>query len=362
MTDKRIMTVSGLIAPAELGITSMHDHIMFDGSVLGKRLRGKIPPNKLPIREDENVSLENVGMLQRNTILAWDALNQDDEAAMLEEVKLFKRAGGDAILELSVPGILLDTEAEKRISEATGVHVIVSTGFYTADSRPAMFHGMSVAQFREHMRSEIKHGVGGTSIRPGHIKIGVSMLDADEENSLRAAAQVGAETGLSLTIHPGGSAGGAHMRILQICKEEGMDLTRVVMAHTGFTIKPPLAEVIRNPSSFKVSLDLAKAMLDIGCTISTEFLNTMGLELTGGYDSGDWSKWSGLIQVIDQGYCKQIVIGNDCCAKIMLHNFGGEGFCRMLYYTIPMLRNAAGISDYAIRQITVENPRRILAY
>jgi phosphotriesterase-related protein len=71
---------------------------------------------------------------------------------------------------------------------------------------------------------------------------------------------------------------------------------------------------------------------------------------------------SGLISLINQGYCDQIVLGNDCRARIMLHNFGGEGFCRMLYYTLPMLRDTAGVSDYALRRMTADNPARLLAY
>jgi phosphotriesterase-related protein len=360
--EKKIMTVSGPVAPENLGFTSMHDHIMFNGSVLGKRLRASLPPHKLPISEHDKVSLDNVGILHRNIILAWDALNQDDEDAMTREVALFKKAGGDAILELSVPGILLDTAAAKRISEKTGVKVVVSTGFYTGDSWPENLHGKTVSEYRAHMLYEIQNGVQRTDIHPGHLKIGLENLDQDEENALRAAAQVGKETGLALTIHPCAKCGGDSPHILRILKEEGMDITRVVMAHTSFSDKPPFAHVIRHPSDYRVNLDRAKALLDTGCTISKEFLNTMGLELIGEYDGGDWSEMSGLVRLIDQGYCKQIVIGNDCCGKIMLHNFGGEGFCRMLYYTLPMLRDVAGVADYALRQIFCENPARILSY
>ena len=362
MGKKKIMTVRGPIEPAALGLTSMHDHIMFNGSVLGKRLRGDLPEHNLPIHEDDKVSLENVGILQRNTILAWDALNQDDEAMLTAEVADFKAAGGEAILELSVPGILLDTEANRRISAATDVHIIISTGFYTEDSWPEQYRGLSTKEYREHMLFEVEHGVNGTDIKPGHLKIGLLNLSADEEKTLRAAAQVANETGLSLTVHPCRKPGGDFQRIISILKEEGMNLERLVMAHTPLLDAPPMAEVIRQPERYRVNTDRAKYLLDTGCTISTEFLNPMCLELLGEYNAGDWAKMSGLISLINQGYCQQIVTGNDCCGKIMLKRCGGEGFCRMLYFTIPTLREVAGVSEYALKHITVENPRRILAY
>ncbi len=358
---KRIRTVLGDIGPESLGLTSMHDHIMFDGSVLAKRLRKKLPEHSFPIDEHDRVSLENVGILQRNAILAWDALNQDDEEQLALELAEFKENGGDAILELSVPGIRLDTAAIRRISEKTGVHVVVSTGFYTGDSWPEQFRGASLEQLRAHMLHEIEHGVQGTDILPGHLKIGIQNLDADETNALRAAAQVCRDTGLSLTVHPSRKAGGDRLAILKLLKAEGAPMERVVMAHTTFTDVPDFATAIRHPEQYRVNTETALRMLDTGCNISKGFLNDFSLELLGEYDAGDWAEMSGLVSVISAGYAGQIVLGNDCCGKIMLRRTGGEGFCRMLWYTLPMLRDVANVSDYALRKMFYQNPARILS-
>lgn len=358
---KKIVTVNGDITPDKLGLTSMHDHIMFDGKILAQRLRASLPEHKLPIDENEKVSLENVGILQRNAILAWDALNQDDEKMMQTEVADFKSAGGDAILELSVPGIQLDTAAIQRISKNTNVHVVVSTGFYTSDSRPAKFKGIGVAGFRDHMLHEIKYGVQGTDIKPGHIKIGIQNLDKDETDALIAGAQVCKETGISMTVHPSGKTGGDRLTILSIIKAQGTPMDRVVMAHTNFSDMPDFTEAIHHPEKHCVNTEMAQRMLDAGCNISKEFLNTFNLELLGEYDAGDWAEMSGFVKVISEGYAGQIVTGNDCCGKIMLKHTGGEGLCRMLWYTLPMLKNVAGISDFALRQIFYQNPARILA-
>lgn len=362
MSQKKIMTALGPIAPDELGVTSMHDHLMFNGSVLAKRLRGSLPPHNLPIHEDDKVALDNVGILHRNTILAWDALDHDDEQMVTAEVADFKALGGDSILELSAVGIRMDAAIQKRISEKTGVHVVLSTGFYTGDSWPDEFKGKSLKELYEFMLREVRDGIDGTGIKPGHLKIGLEWMTEDEENALRAAARVANETGLALTIHPCQKLGMNVAHHLKVLKEEGMDLTRVVMAHTKMMLLPTFAEALKQPELYRVDLTGAKSLLDEGCNISVEFMNTMGLELLGEYDAGDWAKMSGYVQLINQGYAGQMVTGNDCCAKIMFRRCGGEGYGRMLYYTKPMLLNAAGLADYPIRQIFEENPKRILAY
>jgi len=358
---KQIMTVRGPIDPTALGFTSMHDHIMFDGEYIVNMHRKDLPAHQFPIQMDDKVSLENVGILHRNIFLAADAHNQADEEALTGEVADFKQAGGQAILDVSVPGVSLDPEANIRISEQTGVHIVASTGLYTWDSWPKAYRGLSVAEHYKRMMFEVSNGVGKTSVRPGHVKIAIEYLNQDEENALRAAAQTARDTGLSLTVHPS-SGTGDRLRILEIIKEEGLSLKRVVMAHTPVVDKPSFAEVIRHPESYRVNIELALRMLDTGCNISKEFMNTLGLELLGVYDAGDWADLSGLVALIGRGYGGQIVLGNDCCAKIMLRRFGGEGFCRLLWYTLPMLRNVAGVSEHVIQQIFVENPARILAY
>jgi len=358
---KQIMTVRGPIDPATLGFTSMHDHIMFNGDYLVNMHRKNLPNHRFPIQMDDKVTLENVGILHRNIFLAAGAHNQTDEEALTGEVADFKQAGGQAILEVSVPGVSLDPEANVRISEQTDVHIIACTGLYTWDSWPKEYHGLTMARHYERMMHEVSNGVGNTSVRPGHVKIALEYLNEDEENALRAAAQTAKDTGLSLTVHPS-SGTGDRLRILEIIKEEGLPPERVVMAHTRVVDKPSFAEVMRRPESYRVNIDLAKRMLDTGCNISKELMNTLGLELLGDYDAGDWADMSGLVALISGGYGGQIVLGNDCCAKIMLRRFGGEGYCRLLWYTLPMLRDVAGVSDYVISQIFVENPARILAY
>jgi phosphotriesterase-related protein len=361
---KTVMTARGPVAPEELGFTTMHEHIMFQGQVLARRMRKGIPANKLPIDENEKVSLANVGLLLRNSIMCWDALVQDDEDVMAGECEDYRNSGGGTIVEVSVPGLTaeLDMSALRRVSERTGVHVVASTGFYTWDSWPERFRGLPLSGYKRHMEEEIRYGVEGTDIRPGSLKIALEDLNEMEENALRAAAQLCGETGLPLTIHPCGRVGGRRMQVLRILKEEGVDLSRVVFAHGNGESRPAsFREAVYNPSCYRVDTSALRAILDEGANMSFELLNPLGFEMMGTGRYGDFGKLAAVYDLIRQGYAGQIVFGNDVCGRTMLRRGGALGYLRLTTFFIPSLRDHAGVPESTIRQMTVENPARILA-
>ena len=92
---KKIKTVLGEIEPSALGLTSMDDALFYDGSAACLAARKSVSPDFcprewLPMRDDEPVSLQNVGMLQRSALLSQDAFRQTDEKALEKELRLYK--------------------------------------------------------------------------------------------------------------------------------------------------------------------------------------------------------------------------------------------------------------------------------
>src|SRR5262252_7895111 len=92
----RVMTVLGPIAPEELGVTQTHEHLVLNLKRASHRL---------------------------------DAL-QNNEPLIVEEVSLFRQAGGRSIVDLTNNGMGRDPRAMKRIAEATGLHVVAGCGWY----------------------------------------------------------------------------------------------------------------------------------------------------------------------------------------------------------------------------------------
>jgi len=162
----KIMTVLGEIKPEDLGLTSMHEHILMDG---GPALRGPyedILPKDRTIKDDDPVSLENIGPLRRNHILTWDGLSLFDEELMEAEVKDFKESGASSLLELSALGIRCNVAGIKRISQKTGLQVIACTGFYIEASWPEEYRDMTIEEYQEVMLKEVKDGIGDAGSFP----------------------------------------------------------------------------------------------------------------------------------------------------------------------------------------------------
>jgi len=202
----------GPIAPEELGFTSMHEHIFADGSFYRPKMEASIPEQYRGMWDDA-VSLENRALHIRIPVLTRDNMVLDDEDLMAAEVADFKEASGSAIVEVSATGLRLKLPAIQHISQNTGVHVVVSTGFYLGDSWPEPFQEMSVEQLAAYMVREVEEGIGDTSIRAGHIKLAVENLSPAEERALKAGARAAIQTGLSVSIHPGFGIGDDGRRI-----------------------------------------------------------------------------------------------------------------------------------------------------
>jgi phosphotriesterase-related protein len=357
-----IMTILGAIDPGELGFTSMHEHVLYDGTVYFKRTEGKFPEG-LPVKADDPVRLENIGLLQRNFTLTKDACSMHDEEWMAAEVAEFKESGGGALVDQSAPGLRGDVSAIRRISEKTKVHIISTTGLYTEDSWPERFKGMRHEEYAAYMLDEIRNGIEGTGIKPGAIKIAVLDLTEQQEKALRAAGRVVNETGLMLTVHPGFDIGNDGRRIVKILKEEGVDLERVVIAHgDGFFVSTDLKTLILDPESWHLHIDYHKEILDQGANISIDcFGHQWASEITGWMIEKDWHRLGGLVALIKEGYSQQIVLGTDTFIKILTRRGGGEGYCRLTRFVVPTLRDV-GVSDFDIRNMTRRNPARLLAY
>lgn len=358
---KQIRTVLGPIKPEELGLSSMHEHVLYDGTVYFKRTEGQFPEDSL-VKADDLVSLDNIGLIQRNLTLTKDGCSMFDEDLMTAEMQEFKDSGGQAMVDMSTPGLRCNVPGIRRISEKTGVHVVATTGLYAEDSWPDRFKEMSLQAYFDYMMDEIKNGIEDTGILPGGIKIAITDLTKLQELLLRAAGRVCNESGLMLTVHPGFAIGNDGRRIVKILKEEGVNLERVVIAHgDAFFICNDFKTLITDPNSWHQTTDYHEELLDQGTNISIDCLgHAYTLELAGMMFERDWQRLGGLITLIKAGYSPQIVLGTDTYLKILTRRGGGEGYCRLTKFVIPALCDV-GVSDFDIRQMTVENPARLLS-
>ncbi|MDL2218158.1 hypothetical protein LJC27_05815 [Christensenellaceae bacterium OttesenSCG-928-M15] len=359
---KKIMTVTGPISPEQLGKTSMHEHVLMNGMVMQ---HSKTWLDKIPLAPDTPLQMDNIGLISHNGMMTYDAVDMRDEELMIAEVGDFKAAGADSMLEVSAVGIRADVAGVKRIAVKNDVQVVTCTGFYISQSWPEQFKGMSVKQLREFMLGEVKNGIEDTGVYPGVVKIGMDAYSPDEQNALRAAAQVAKETGLSLTIHPSDRVGADAITNVEAVIKEGLDPSRVVIAHVGSSIvEHSLKTLITDPSSWKFDITHVQRLVDMGVTVCTEFLGQNVADELGSATIGttDHQRMALIYELVKRGHADQIVLGTDTCAKMLTRRYGGEGYLRLWNFVIPLMRKILGMSEYCIDQIFVENPKRILAY
>jgi len=356
-----IMTVRGPIPPYELGLTSMHEHVLWSGRVYRERYLSLLPEDP-EVHADDEVALENLSAHMRNYVLTWDGVSMHDEEVMRQEVSEFKTSGGSAMVDMSTPGLRSNLPGIRRISEETGVHIITTTGLYAEDSWPQEYAQMGQDEYRDYMKDEIDNGIAGTGIGPGHLKIAITDLTIQQERILRAAVHVSNETGYSLTVHPGYIIGSDGRRIVKIMKEEGMRLERAIIAHTQAFFTPnDFRALVTKPESWTLNLDYARELLDQGANLSVEcFGQNWNLELRGFVMQTDWQRMAGVLALIKEGYSPQLVLGTDTFLKIVTRRYGGEGYCRLTEFVLPTLKEF-GVSDFDLRQITIENPPCLLA-
>jgi phosphotriesterase-related protein len=358
-----IMTVCGPITPEQLGFTSMHEHTLYDGSCFRRRFEAFIPADP-PVRLDEPIRLDNLGMLKHGFIMSRDAFFMNDEPLMAAELADFKAVGGGAVVDMSTPGLRLDPLALRRVSQASGVHIIATTGLYSRDSWPERFLGMGIDDMIAYMRREVGEGLDGTGILPGHVKVAIEEDFCEPEvNALRAGARVARESGLSLTVHQGmllGPEAGA--KIADILESEGMPFDRTVIAHNdGKFVTRDLTRLILKPDAARINVDTAMRLLDRGLNLSIDtFGHYWDAESVGIVALADWERLAGLVALLRAGYAAQLVLGTDTFIKFLLRRYGGEGYGRLCSFVVPTLERV-GVAREDIQRLTVDNPARLLA-
>jgi phosphotriesterase-related protein len=144
------------------------------------------------------------------------------------------RLGGRTLVECTPAYLGRDPVLLRRLSEATGLHILTNTGYYGArDDQHLPPHAFSdeTDALAARWVDEWVQGVDGTGIRPGFIKIGVDRgaLSEVDRKLVRAAARAHRETGLTLAVHTGPAE--AAFEQLDVLAEEAVDPSAWIWVH-----------------------------------------------------------------------------------------------------------------------------------
>ena len=323
----KVQTVQGVIDPAALGPTLMHEHIFIDF---------KAPPPMVP--PVTGVSVLKPPSANTGTGIGAGLTDYD---VSLAEVMEFKKIGGGTIVDVTNFGLTRDPEALLRISKASGLNVVMGAGWYQKALHPPDMAMRTVEELTDIVVRDVTVGAQGTSIRSGIIgEVGVQgkPLVENELKSVRASARAARLTGAPITIHSFGS-NEEMLQVLDIIASEGVEMSRVVMGHMG-------------------SRDLAyiKQLHDRGVYYEFDYVGQAPL-------SADKTQQlvNHIADAIEAGYGDRLLVAHDICTKPQLKQNGGGGYAYISTAVVPGLK-AKGIGDDVIRRILVENPRRVLTF
>ena len=269
----RVQTVRGPVEPGELGTTLIHEHLRSWDEAVHMQW-----PNAGTTKEEPPHEVGPGG---------------DFELAV-RDAKAAVELGVKTIGEPTAMFLGRDVEFMRRVSEASELQVVPCTGIYTYDYLPQFFLNRSPDQIADLFVGDIEQGIQGTEIKAGFIKVAADEPGVNEniEKLHRAAARASVRTGAPIMAHtrPASNTG---PRQIEIFEEEGVELSKVQLAHTGDTD----------------DLDYIERVLEKGVWIG---LDRYGLELFLPYEK----RQKTTLALLERGYADRIFLSADSNSTI----------------------------------------------
>jgi len=334
----KIQTVLGLIEPAELGPTLMHEHLLCDIT----------PPAMAAWDDGPEITLANRHEIAygRTKHAGNYRLTMRDVAT--DEVRAMHAAGGRAIVELTVGGLEPDPEGLAAIARATGVHIVMGCGHYVEEYQDRQNFDRDADDFAREMIKQVLEGAWGTGIRAGLIgEIGCQAPWTElERRVMQGALLAQEETGTALNVHPGRDPD-QPQEVADFVAAHAGDLTRLIISHIDRTIFDD---------------DRLFRLADTGCVLEFDLF---GLETTY-YPSSevvdmpnDGARLASIRRLIGRGHLEQVVISHDICYRTRLRSFGGHGYDHIFRNVVPLMQSR-GFREVEIEAILEGNPCRLL--
>lgn len=309
---REIMTVLGPIIPKELGFCQCHEHIL-----LSKGRSFELNPT----------------------------LCVDDISKSSQELLRYRRAGGRSLVDAQPGGCNRMTKELAKISAASGVHIIASTGFHKLIFYPKThwLHRASVKQLTKFFTEELENGMytdidtvfSGSQCphRAGIIKTALDTqgLTPEYQRLFTAAANASKITDKSLMIHV--EQGVNPTKLLDFLLTLNVNPTRLIFCHMD-----------RACADKQLHLDILKH----GCYLEYDTIGRLK------YHS-DEEEIKLIKTILSAGYTKQLLYSLDTTReRLKSYNKNAVGLDYILTTFNQLLLNAH-VTQEDIHLISVKN-------
>ncbi len=308
----QVETLRGPIDTSQLGFTLMHEHVF----VLSEGVNENFPS-------------------------LWD--EEQQTASAREKLREMADVGVRTMVDLTVLGNGRNIPLVQRAVGDIPLNVIVATGLYTYDEVPRHFQSRDADYLADLFVRDITEGIQGTNVKAAILKCATDKPGVTEgvEKVLRAAARAHRRTGVPISTHTH-SPTKRGLEQQAIFQEEGVDLSRVVIGHSGDT----------------EDIDYLQQLLKAGSYIG---MDRFGIDR---YLTTE-KRVAVIAKLCELGYAERMVLSHD--ASCYIDWFPMEAiqatvpnwhFRHISQDVLPALR-AAGVSEEQIGLMTVGNPRRL---
>ncbi len=302
-----VQTVAGPVSAERLGLTLMHEHVLVDF-----------------------IGADKVSTSRYDAAAAFKAV--------LPHLAHARTLGCETMVECTPAYLGRDPALLRRLSEASGIHILTNTGYYGAANDkhlPAHAFTESADQLAARWIREFEHGIDGTSIKPAFMKIGVdgSPLSEIDAKLVRAAAVTHRETGLPIASHT--ASGAAALEELEILERAGVPLSSFIWVHAH----------TERDMSFHTRAARRGAWIEFdGISPSSVARH---VELT--------------VQMKERGLLDHVLLSHDAGWYRVGEPAGGQfrPYDSLFTMFLPALR-AAGFQDDEVRRLLVTNPHSAL--
>ncbi|PZS32477.1 MAG: phosphotriesterase-related protein [Pseudonocardiales bacterium] len=316
-----VQTVRGEISPANLGTVLMHEHVF----VLSEEIRINYPEY-------------------------WD--EQARVADAVAKLTALKALGVDTIADPTVIGLGRDIRRIQRVNAEVDINIIAATGLYTYNDLPfflqyvgpdTLFGGEDpmIAMFVR----DLTEGIADTGVKAAFLKCAIDApgLTPGVERVIRAVAAAHTRTGAPITVHtnPHIQAG---LIVQDILRDAGVDLSRVVLGHSGDS----------------TDLEHLTALMAAGSFIG---MDRFGLDVLMPFEQ----RVDTVAELCRRGHAGQMVLAHDASCYIdwfppqaKQATVPNWNYTHIHDDVLPALRER-GVTEEQITTMLIDNPRRFFA-
>jgi phosphotriesterase-related protein len=241
---------------------------------------------------------------------------------MTEELRTAQRQGVACIVDAGLEGTGMDLVFIRKAARMSSLPVVKGAGFYTEPFYPAAIKTMSEEQIAQALIRQADDYPAGAFGEIGSW----DEITATERKVFRAVGRAHLATNLPIFTHTG-IPGKSALEQLDILEDAGVDPRRVAIGHLGNLTDPKVY--------------VHKAICRRGAFVGFD-------RQGGGFDDAQVPL---VMALIEAGFSDHLLISGDAF----------RGYARPLTVFLPKLR-AAGASEEVLHRITVDNPRRLLAF